>query len=111
MGAVLGWTAPALDSMRSNESVPQLLGSDEDKIAKSWIGSSLALGALVGALISGNMVCLYRTHLRCRPSPQDRWPKCLAEKELSSHTDCHSLWDGLCCHFLKPPIYSSGVAW
>jgi len=53
MGAVLGWTSPSFDSMRYNESIPQLLDSEEDKSARTWIGASMTLGALVGALISG----------------------------------------------------------
>lgn len=53
MGFVMGWTAPAFDSMRSNESVPQYLDSESDKDTLSWIGSSVTLGALVGALVSG----------------------------------------------------------
>lgn len=53
MGFVLGWTAPAFYSMSANESVPQLTNTAEDIQAKSWIGSSMTVGALVGALISG----------------------------------------------------------
>lgn len=56
MGAVLGWTSPAFDTMSKNDSVPRLTDSVDDKSAKSWIGSSMTLGALVGALISG--MCL-----------------------------------------------------
>lgn len=55
MGAVLGWTSPAFDSMRDNASVPRLQDSEDDKSARTWIGSSMTLGALVGALISGPM--------------------------------------------------------
>lgn len=53
MGFVLGWTAPAFDSMRSNTSVPQILDTEADKTARTWIGSSMTLGALFGALLSG----------------------------------------------------------
>ena len=53
MGTVLGWTGSAFDSMRDENSVPRLLDSDENKEAKTWIGSSMTLGALVGAMISG----------------------------------------------------------
>ena len=53
MGAVLGWTSPAFDTMSKNGSVPRLTDNADDKAAKSWIGSSMTLGALVGALISG----------------------------------------------------------
>lgn len=55
MGAVLGWTSPAFDTMSKNGSVPRLTDNADDKAAKSWIGSSMTLGALVGALISGPM--------------------------------------------------------
>nr|WBU86598.1 facilitated trehalose transporter Tret1-1 [Aleuroglyphus ovatus] len=55
MGAVLGWTAPAFDTMSNANSVPRLQDSDADKSAKTWIGSSMTLGALVGAIISGPM--------------------------------------------------------
>ena len=53
MGAVLGWTAPAFDSMAQEGSTPRLTHNAEDKSAQTWIGSSMTLGALVGALISG----------------------------------------------------------
>lgn len=53
MGAVLGWTAPAFDTMSKAGSVPRLQNSEADKSAKTWIGASMTLGALVGALISG----------------------------------------------------------
>ena len=55
---MLGWTAPAFDSMAQNGSTPQLGDSADDKSAKTWIGSSMTLGALVGALISGKPVYL-----------------------------------------------------
>ncbi|KAI2798711.1 Solute carrier 2 (Facilitated glucose transporter) member 8, partial [Blomia tropicalis] len=58
MGTVLGWTGSAFDSMRDENSVPRLLDSDENKEAKTWIGSSMTLGALVGAMISGPMAQL-----------------------------------------------------
>ncbi len=54
MGTVLGWTSPALDSMGKNGSQPLLNDSlPRDKEMRSWIGSSMTLGALVGALSSG----------------------------------------------------------
>lgn len=53
MGAVLGWTSPAFDTMSKEGSVPRLTDSDTDKSSKTWIGASMTLGALVGALISG----------------------------------------------------------
>jgi len=51
MGAVLGWTAPAFADMERTDSEPRL--TDDDKDIKTWIGSSMTLGALVGALSSG----------------------------------------------------------
>lgn len=54
MGAVLGWTSPAFDTMSKESSVPRLTDSDDDKSSKTWIGASMTLGALVGALISGS---------------------------------------------------------
>lgn len=54
MGGTLGWTSSAFESMRENTSVPQLLDSEDDKSSRTWIGSSMTLGALVGAIISGN---------------------------------------------------------
>ena len=62
MGTVLGWTSPAFDSMAQNSSVPQLQESAEDKSAKTWIGSSMTLGALVGALISGTFVVIFQNY-------------------------------------------------
>lgn len=53
MGLVLGWTAPAFDSMAQPDSEPLLKDSDADKDAKTWIGSSMTLGALAGAIFSG----------------------------------------------------------
>lgn len=55
MGLVLGWTAPAFESMAKADSEPRLTNSSEDKDAKTWIGSSMTLGALVGAMFSGTM--------------------------------------------------------
>jgi SP family facilitated glucose transporter-like MFS transporter 8 len=53
-GLVLGWTSPALDSMGKNGSQPLLNDSlPRDKEVRSWIGSSMTLGGLVGALSSG----------------------------------------------------------
>lgn len=54
MGNILGWTAPAFDDMERVDSEPQLTVSDKD--IKSWIGSSMTLGALVGALSSGETI-------------------------------------------------------
>ena len=59
MGAVLGWTAPAFDTMSHEGSEPRLQDSADDKNSKTWIGSSMTLGALVGALISGNLIYLF----------------------------------------------------
>ncbi|KPM05562.1 Facilitated trehalose transporter Tret1-like protein, partial [Sarcoptes scabiei] len=55
MGLVLGWTAPAFDSMAQPDSEPLLKDSDADKDAKTWIGSSMTLGALAGAIFSGSI--------------------------------------------------------
>lgn len=49
MGMVLGWTSPALVDMEKETSSPRIT----DKYQHSWIGSSMTLGALFGALISG----------------------------------------------------------
>lgn len=51
MGLVLGWTAPAFESMKDPHSEPSL--TDNDKEAQTWIGSSMTIGALVGAIFSG----------------------------------------------------------
>ena len=51
MGTVLGWSSPAIESLRENASEPRL--DDSKKQIQSWIGSSATLGALVGALASG----------------------------------------------------------
>jgi hypothetical protein len=51
MGTVLGWTAPAFEDMERDDSEPQL--TDDNKDIKTWIGSSMTLGALIGALSSG----------------------------------------------------------
>ena len=79
MGAVLGWTAPAFDSMKQPGSVP-LLG-DDAKTEKTWIGSSMTLGALFGALISGifflNFFCFiyfYNFFSSLRPYGTDAGP-------------------------------------
>ncbi|KAH9415336.1 Solute carrier 2 (Facilitated glucose transporter) member 8, partial [Dermatophagoides pteronyssinus] len=54
MGLVLGWTAPALITMVDDDSQPKL-DNVADKDAITWIGSSMTLGALVGALFSGTI--------------------------------------------------------
>lgn len=54
MGLVLGWTAPALITMVDDDSEPKL-DNEADKDAITWIGSSMTLGALVGALFSGTI--------------------------------------------------------
>ncbi|OTF73799.1 Facilitated trehalose transporter Tret1-like protein [Euroglyphus maynei] len=54
MGLVLGWTAPALITMVEDGSEPKL-DNKADKDAITWIGSSMTLGALGGALISGTI--------------------------------------------------------
>jgi hypothetical protein len=56
MGTVLGWTAPAFEDMERDDSEPQLTDENPDnKDLKTWIGSSMTLGALVGALSSGKI--------------------------------------------------------
>lgn len=55
MGMVLGWTSPALVSMEDSTSKPQIT----DKVQHSWIGSSMTLGALFGALISGEFIIFF----------------------------------------------------
>lgn len=57
MGCVLGWTAPAFDDMDRIDSEPHI--KSDDKEIKSWIGSSMTLGALVGALSSGPIAQLF----------------------------------------------------
>nr|XP_046909423.1 facilitated trehalose transporter Tret1-like isoform X3 [Dermatophagoides farinae]XP_046909424.1 facilitated trehalose transporter Tret1-like isoform X3 [Dermatophagoides farinae]XP_046909425.1 facilitated trehalose transporter Tret1-like isoform X3 [Dermatophagoides farinae] len=54
MGLVLGWTAPALITMAEDGSEPKL-DDKTDKDAITWIGSSMTLGALCGALFSGTI--------------------------------------------------------
>lgn len=51
MGTVLGWNSPAIASLKENESDPHLL--EDMKQTKAWIGSSVTIGALAGALVSG----------------------------------------------------------
>ncbi|XP_054158960.1 facilitated trehalose transporter Tret1-2 homolog [Oppia nitens] len=54
LGCALGWSGPALADMARPDSRPHLTNdSDEDRNQKSWIGSSMTLGALVGSIIGG----------------------------------------------------------
>ncbi|XP_054158979.1 facilitated trehalose transporter Tret1-2 homolog [Oppia nitens] len=54
MGATLGWSAPGLPSLSKSGSEPQL--TDENLDTKTWIGSSMTLGALVGGLLGGPLL-------------------------------------------------------
>jgi hypothetical protein len=56
LGCSLGWSAPAFEGMNKNGSRPHLIDEDEDNYIKSWIGSSLTLGAMVGAIFSGESI-------------------------------------------------------
>ncbi|KAK8763479.1 hypothetical protein V5799_033915 [Amblyomma americanum] len=51
MGSVLGYSAPALASMAANDSGVRMTRSQE-----TWFGSVLAVGALVGSLVSGFLI-------------------------------------------------------
>lgn len=51
MGSVLGYSAPALASMASTTSSIHMTPSEE-----TWFGSVLAVGALVGSLVTGYLI-------------------------------------------------------
>ena len=49
-----GWSGPALGDMARNDSIPHLTDeSYHDRNMKTWIGSSMTLGALLGGIICG----------------------------------------------------------
>lgn len=69
---MLGWTSPAFDKLERkpfNESIYGMYidpDSSDDVATKSWVSSSLTLGALTGCLLSGKcwppgrrLVCLF----------------------------------------------------
>ncbi|XP_054167171.1 facilitated trehalose transporter Tret1-2 homolog isoform X2 [Oppia nitens] len=51
MGTVLGWSSPAVTSLKDPGSSPQI--KEKGTQTEAWIKSSTTLGALVGALASG----------------------------------------------------------
>ena len=56
MGTILGWTSQAIPSLQEkNDTDPHLVKGVTTQ-TEAWIGSSMTLGALVGALASDRSV-------------------------------------------------------
>ncbi|CAG2120421.1 unnamed protein product, partial [Medioppia subpectinata] len=51
LGCAIGWSGSALADMGRSDSRPYLTNSAEHMDIKSWIGSSMTLGALFGGII------------------------------------------------------------
>ncbi|CAG2179426.1 unnamed protein product, partial [Oppiella nova] len=79
LGCTLGWSGPALADMARSDSKPRLTDSAHDTNIKTWIGSSMTLGALFGGIIgvfwSAADIIIFRRSLYSGLAVDELWSR------------------------------------